>query len=265
MYVTDLDTVLTYIKDISTVVLAITATIISILTYNRAKATILQPIRNEVVKKQSILLSDLLELVSGDIDKKIDYFNIVGSTLHLTLKLYGFVFKDEKDILDEIKKDVAGQIYCGKSETIRDTKVIGVFDNKNDKDDEEDDIGRTRYNELKDGIVNIEWIFITKDYKDFHDKIVDYSNNPFLPHNIQSILKDLLSDIENNLCIALRDAMSDSLKEFSDAYFNECKILPISSSGLYNDFNHRRINHKSNIDNVRISIRTHLKIDDKWC
>ena len=41
-----------WIKDIFTLILVATATIISIFTYRRARATILQPIRNEVIKKQ---------------------------------------------------------------------------------------------------------------------------------------------------------------------------------------------------------------------
>lgn len=42
-----------WIKDLVTSALAIAATIIAILTYRRARATILQPIRTEVIKKQS--------------------------------------------------------------------------------------------------------------------------------------------------------------------------------------------------------------------
>jgi hypothetical protein len=252
---------ISWIKDIFTVIIAITATVISILTYHRAKATILQPIRNEVVKKQSILLSDLLEFLSGDIDKKIDYLNIVSSTAYLTLKMYGFIFKDEKEHVNKIMDFVAGHLYCGDSDIIRDVELVNKFTKKND---DGEDIGKIRYEELKKGVINIEWIAVTKDYYSFYTKLKDYSNNPFLPSTIQIILNNMIKNIDNNLLIILKEVIADFLKEFSTEYFSKGNILPISNFGLYNDFNHKKVNHKMNIDILKKSIRTHLKIDDKW-
>ena len=52
-----------WVKDSFTTIFAITGTVLAILTYRRARYTILQPIRNEVIKKQSELLTNLLRIL----------------------------------------------------------------------------------------------------------------------------------------------------------------------------------------------------------
>ena len=49
-----------WLKDLFTLIFAGTMTVVAILTYRRARATILQPIRTEVIKKQSEILSSLI-------------------------------------------------------------------------------------------------------------------------------------------------------------------------------------------------------------
>jgi hypothetical protein len=51
---------ITWLKDFATILFTATGTIVAILTYRRARATVLQPIRNEVIKKQSEILVELL-------------------------------------------------------------------------------------------------------------------------------------------------------------------------------------------------------------
>jgi len=62
---------ITWIKDIFWVVFTSIATIVSIKTYIRAKSTILQPLRTEVIKRQTDLLVELLSFIMDN--KKISF------------------------------------------------------------------------------------------------------------------------------------------------------------------------------------------------
>ncbi len=77
---------ISWIKDIFTLILVATATIISILTYRRARATVLQPIRNEVIKKQSLILSEVLAfLPKTTFDKYLNYVGVASVNAYLAL------------------------------------------------------------------------------------------------------------------------------------------------------------------------------------
>ena len=117
-----------WIKDIFTLILVATATVISILAYRRARATILQPIRNEVIKKQSLILSEVLAfLPKTTFDKSLDYVGVASVNAYLALRDYGFVFKDQKEILDKVDKTICGWLFCGEGNVIKDVEVIGMF------------------------------------------------------------------------------------------------------------------------------------------
>ena len=50
------------------IIFTLIATIIAVLTYKRAKSTVLQPIRNETIKKQAVLLEEILNFIKLDVD-----------------------------------------------------------------------------------------------------------------------------------------------------------------------------------------------------
>lgn len=90
---------ISWIKDLFTLLFVGTGTVVAILTYRRAKATILQPIRTEVIKKQSELLSKLLQTLSDNdqsFEVGLDYVSLVQINVILTLRDFGFVFKEQK-------------------------------------------------------------------------------------------------------------------------------------------------------------------------
>ena len=117
------------IKDGFTTIFALTGTILAILTYRRARHSILQPIRNEVIKKQSSLLTDLLKTCQpgSEFDRNLDYFNLVRVNVYLHLKEFGFLFKDQKKTIDFISEAVSGWTPVGNSIVLKDVEVVGTF------------------------------------------------------------------------------------------------------------------------------------------
>ena len=86
------------IKDISTTIFTLTGTIVAILTYRRARSTILQPKRTEVIKKQTEIISDFLTQTSenGDsLDMGLDYISLFRYNVDLILRDYGLIEIDK--------------------------------------------------------------------------------------------------------------------------------------------------------------------------
>jgi hypothetical protein len=101
---------ITWIKDIFWVVFTSIATIVSIKTYIRAKSTILQPLRTEVIKRQTDLLVELLSFIMDkqkDFFFKIDYLGLVNANVFLIMRDYGYLLNENK-IYDEIEKNIVG-------------------------------------------------------------------------------------------------------------------------------------------------------------
>ena len=103
-----------WIKDISTVIFTGTATVLAILTFIRAKATILQPKRTEVTKKQTEIISDFLTQTSenGDsLDTGLDYINLLNYNVDLALRDYGLIDIDKNsDKYKDYEQNIAGWI-----------------------------------------------------------------------------------------------------------------------------------------------------------
>ncbi len=260
-----MDNIISNIKDIFTIIIAVTATVISIFAFHRARATVLQPIRSEVIKKQSQLLSEILSfLPRNSLDDNIDYVGITFSNTYRVLKRYGFVIKDEI-VTDEGDKALVGWLFCGEEDVIRDVEIIGMFsENPKTKHKDENQGGKELFENAKKGIIEINRIYFTARYEQFVKKLSDYADNPFLPQNMRLILNKIISDIHTNLTIHLKNTLVKFLEEFCQYYFNSENYPNVSPLGVYNEFNHVRIHHKIELMNLKAEIRNYLKIDDKW-
>jgi len=258
-----------WIKDLVMLFFAGTGAVITILAYRRARATILQPIRNEVIKKQSGLLSEVLNLCqpSSKIDNGLDYIKLVQANAIFHLRDYGFIFRNQEELFEGISKDMAGWLPCGKTPILEDVEVIGSF--RPEKTDEKNqneiaDIGKKRYEDAKKGIIRIDKIYLTKAHKDYMENLHLLSSNPFMPTVIQEVLFQLIADVHKNLAVALKNV----LKEFVHEFFkrsSEGKGHPnFDPTGVYNEFNHQRIHHRESINKLVEETRSYLRIDESW-
>lgn len=253
-----------WIKDLGTLFLAVTATVISILTYRRARATILQPIRNEVIKKQSEILSALLSFIrehENNINFGLDYSNIARINALLTIIECGYKFKDQENIEKEIGEHIACWVIKPKTDQLEDFEIIGPIASK--KTARPENSGKEKYELAKQGKASITKISITKKHNDFYRELEYASENAFLPLSIQNELKKLIIEININRT----DRMIETLEEFINAYAkvtNDGNYQNINPSGVYNQFNRKAINHNIQFSKLKKSIREYLKIDDNW-
>lgn len=255
-----------WIKDVGTLVFTAVGTYIAILTYRRASATILQPIRSEVIKKQSELLTHLLEYISQGIETKIGYIGLASVNTFMVLSRYGFILSNHKEIMEKVRGSIDGWTPCGDNVHLKDVEIVPMLKNTggNENENVKDDIGKMLFEQAKLGTIIIDKIYFTKEYIEFQQKFHEYTDTPFLPKNIQQILHKIAKDINYNLIIHLKQTIERFMKDFSKTYFDEGKILQTSPIGVYNEFNHVRIHHRADLDSLKKEIREYLHIDDKW-
>jgi len=257
---------ISWIRDFFTIVFTGTGTIVAILTYKRAIATILQPIRTEVIRKQSDILSRLLNLLkdyNNSFEEGLDYINLVQTNVIMSLSDYGFVFKEQNELMEKIKVNTNSWLPCGKSNMLKDIEIIGVFSEK-EENSSTNKLGLEKYNNLKVGKVDIDKIYLTKQHINFVKTISEFNKDPFIPSTIQNILTELFNDINTNLLIVLKNELEIFLIDFSKLYFEKSDIPLFNPIGVYNKYNHSRIHHKKILENLRGEIRKYLRIDEKW-
>ena len=257
-----------WIKDLVMLFFAGTGTVVTILAYRRARATILQPIRNEVIKKQSELLSEVLGLCHppSKIDNGIDYVKLVQANVLFHLRDYGFVFRNQSELFEVLSKDVGGWLPCGESQVLNDVEIIGSFrsevqDAKNPNGIS--DIGKKRYEDAKKGVVAIDKIYLTTAHQDYMGKLHLLSTNPFMPAAIQIVLSQLILNVNKNLKDALKKVLESFLREFFQKS-GGAGYPGFDPVGVYNEFNHSRIHHRETINRLLKETRNYLRIDESW-
>lgn len=249
---------LNWIKDIFTIIFSGSATIIAILTYARAKETFLQPIRTEVIKQQSIILTNLLEFLHKNdttIDFNLDYEGIVKLNTFIWLKRYGFILDKEYDF-KELDKNYKS-LMIAENGSLKNLEIITTF-NEERTNLKEEDISRKLYENAKNGKIDIDQIFLTEKYSGYIKELERFVENPLLPSKIKTHLTTIILNIQHNLRVSLikiiRDFIGEVLKK-------QEKPLKFSIIGIWNDFNHLRIHHKQKHEHLKQEIRDYLKID----
>ena len=258
-----------WIKDLVMLFFAGTGAVVTILAYRRARATILQPIRNEVIKKQSELLSEVLSLCqhSSKIDDGLDYIKLVQANVICHLRDYGFLFRNQAELFDVLDSSIAGWLPCGETPVLEDVEVIASFtpektDAKNPNEMVE--VGKKKYEDAKKGIIKIDKIYLTKAHKDYMEKLHLLSINPFMPTVIQAVLFQLIADVDKNLAEVLKNVLKSFVREFFERY-SEGKGHPnFDPTGVYNEFNHQRVHHRETINKLFKETRRYLRIDESW-
>ena len=248
------------IKDISTIVFSGVAVVIAILTYRRARETFLQPVRSEVIKKQTELLTGLIEFLypyDRNLDNLIDYENIVRINAFSVLVDHGFVMKDQEKIELQVKKMTSRSMITEEfaSEFF---EIISPFNEDSSPLVSDPNKGKQKYEEAKQGNIKIGLIHLTEAHVSFSDKLSKAIGDPFMPTSIKAILESLRSDIHKNLTSQLTEALKSFMGE---VFKKENQGYSVQYDGVWNIFNRLRIDHTPRYDELYKEIRAYLKID----
>ncbi|MCK5170985.1 MAG: hypothetical protein KAQ75_13995 [Bacteroidales bacterium] len=256
-----------WIKDLFTIIFAGSATVIAILTYRRAKKTVLQPMRTEVIKTQIAEILKILDFVAQhnySPKSLYDYYSLLRVNLDILLCDLGLI-EMTSELKKELNNKIAGWvIFTDKLESklvyVNDSydvfvKTQSIFKEKSKKNISEIEINK----------INV--VFYTKKYIESYKSISMYAENPLLPKDIIFLLMKMKYDGKFNLILNLQETII--------YHFNEYKKLTIESKLNYNTesdlnrksylkFEQKRFKHDSDILKLKDSIRKYLRIDENW-
>lgn len=227
----------------------------------------MQPIRSEVIKKQSEILVELLDALpsEGDlIHGRLDYSAMAVTNVYKGLSDLGFVFKNHEGILNELNEKVGGFYYVGDINVLSDVEVVGVFEKGDSQTTDKLNIGKLKFEKAKEGIIEIDKLYYTVNHQEFFERLTEFYRNPYLPKAIQQILKKIMDDIGINLHVHMKAVLASFLEEFCSIYFCNGDSPKINAIGVFNQFNHNRISHENDIRRLRKAVRDYLMIDEKW-
>ncbi|MDB5170972.1 MAG: hypothetical protein JWO35_666 [Candidatus Saccharibacteria bacterium] len=246
-----------YIKDYASALLSLTATVIAILAYKRARETILQPIRSEVIKKQTELLINLLELVGDEIDisHKVDYEGVIAANIYRSMLDCGAIFTKQEELEEKLKNEIRGGLLSKRSEDL--IELVPIFAKKPVSKKDKTDSKKKYYEAAKKGKYKLPIINLTKSYCEFQSEIERYINSPFLPSKFKELLEKLLEDLHYNISELLPHEVE---KAINISFKNGGKDIP-SPTGVYNLFHRKIRSHNETIVELRNTVRAYLKID----
>lgn len=267
---------LTEAKDIVTILFYLVGSAIAILTYLRAKATILQPKRTEIIKKQTEIFSNFLSFVNeneNSIDNGFDYVNLFSDNVDLVLRDYGLIEIDpNSEKYHEMLLKISGWIQFLENDIEKFVFIKGNLGTYDELIFEKDQRARQKYYQkyLSENKFEVYRIFYTTKYENFFKVLREFASNPFLPSDVQKTAKKIGNDLEENVHYKLRALLRRLVEEYYNALIKKENSNPIvlnedfRHAFLYRIFEKERIKHESNLELLKEQIRKHLNIDEKW-
>lgn len=248
---------ITWIQSFFSIIFTFVATIVGILTYRRAKTTILQPIRSEVIKKQTELLSKLLKFTNED----VDYMSILRINVYSYLQEYGFVFKEDKIIRENIEANKVGSIIFSNKDKLETVEVLETFSEDLTQEEIEKN-KKEKYDLAKQGIINIEQIWYDRKFAEYNEKLDLFINDPFMPKKFIGILREM----DKNISFNIGPILKETLEEFFREYIGRTKEgkLNFNIYGLYNTYHRKFAENDECIKRLREETRKLLYIDYEW-
>ena len=261
------------IKDLFWIAFTLVTTVVAVLTYRRAKMTLLQPLRSEVIKRQTdnlVCLLDYLDPKNGSINTLIDYLGIIHCNLYMFSEECGF-FTEVKDMNDEefqdsMKQHISGILIVKENGPLNSLSMPGPFDYpKRITDEEKNRIQNEKRVLYKNGIFDNEYLLLTKEFQKFMAEIDAFIENPFTPTKIVTALEGLKTDIYYNIKNPLQDEVKLFMQEMCDkmSKLTEFKPIEFKPLGVVNRFSKKAKSHNDSIKQIRKLIREYLMVDKK--
>lgn len=248
------------IKDIVNILFFIIIATITILSYTQAKKSLFSPIRTETFKMQLQAFEKILLYFQNnsesDFDEKFDLKNILQlNNLKMLDEYIGIFFGELGD--ENARKEIFGQFVGGVVSEEKLNKFFLHVPTKNSEIIQENPLNN------KNNWQEYNYIFVqfTKKYTDEMRELQNLSASPLLPESVRIALNDFEKSVRLNLQL-----VEEVVQEFARGLPIESpKIQDISDiniNGIWNVYNHKKINMENKAQVVLDSISTYLNIEN---
>jgi hypothetical protein len=261
-----MNTVVSIIKDIVNIIFFIVTAIIGILTYSKAKKTILQPIKTEVFKIQLKVFTEIMELFNGKSELELREFFCIEKTLMVnTIKLldnYANLFFDYKPDVEkrpynikDCQTSIIANDYIEKYCELDDDPI--AEDNKKEINNKPDAMTRAFiWSNQKVGILSI-----PNEFNNANKKIEAIMKSPVLPKDCVELLKEILEAVMKNIYLIM-DILDDVRNEIPDKYPNLDLLQRSRLSWIHNRYNDKIESLSPLTNKLTDYLRNYLLVDD---
>ncbi len=243
---------ITIIELASKILFSAIATILGVLTYIKARQTLFQPLRSEVIKRQSKLYADMLEFFKVFTPHKL-YLEMVSINFISELENFGFILSDSKTYLNNKKLRRGALIVAEPGELLEDVKVISL------KDEDIDHFklnSKNKYEKLLQGEVNIQLLQFGDEYLQYKNELKKYLDNVFVPSNLNILIREYDKIIYENITGVLKDF----LENFFCNNVEEIRTQKFNMNAIYNLFNRKVYSNRHVVDTLSKKIKKLLMI-----
>jgi hypothetical protein len=256
---------LVFIKNIVYIAFALITCFLAILTYLKARKTILQPLKAETAKKQFELLTSLLNDIGYNytinISLNFDYSKVLHLNVLYHLNEFGLLPLTD-DVQKIFRSEMSGDFIAFAESLTEDSLTeISIFE-ENQKETKYSDYKKEINRKAFDGVANIEFVYLTKKCKNFLSILSKYSTNPFLPNDIVKTIELLNTEFSKNLHI-----LKQEVEKFIVLYAKKIKnkeSTKFNIEGIHNEFIGKSTKHEETLKILLSKIKNHLHIEEKW-
>lgn len=242
---------------------------ITVLTYIKARKSILQPIKTEIFKQQLEVFSEIMEIFNGksemqirnffafdkleyaNVVKLIDEFAYIFFELKLDVKKRPYNTNDCKTSI--IMKDVAHKYLKLDVDPVLE-QIAATSDEISNEPTYEENVDIWQKNEL--GI-----ICIPNEHIEAVERIDKIIKSPLLPKECIKYLSEIEEIAKENIVI-LNEVLREVSQELPEKYTNKNDLFNISLSWIGNRYNDKFISFTDTTDELTDYLRAYFKVDE---
>lgn len=255
------DTIST-IKDIFNIVFFIVIIIITILSYLKAKKTLLQPLRTEVFKEQLKVLSSILAKFNGkseiELRKEADFDKFFTVNTVRLFDNYASLFFDIK-----LKEDNRPYNLKDCPEAIiREEFLISADEPyKREPLSNENDIPDPRTKAAIWNKYKLPQISFPKNTINYRNEIEKMMESPLIPRKLLELLEDYKKTLNDNF-FTIEKVLENVAQELPDKYKNFETMKKATYSWVYNKYNKEFKSLKEPADKITEYLRQYYSVDN---
>lgn len=255
---------ITTAKNIFQIIFFITVSVIAVLTYSKAKKTLLQPIKTEIFKLQLELLTELLGLFSGkhegdlrrDFGFKTIYDANVCRMLDQYLSLFYAIEADEECRPYSTKVCPVAMVLKSGVDEFRLCDDHMIQEQKEKPPEPDSSTKAILWSKYKYGVMSL-----PAEYMETQAEFKKITDSPLLPKKCLELVKDYLQTVNKNIEI-LGDVLTECAQEMPEKYPNLDTLKKSNNDWIYARYNHRFICLEEKAMNITRFLRNYFSSDN---